>query len=257
MAGCADHLRHRPPQPGHRLDRRRRSATPSCKRRLDPRNDYVPVRLGDVNAQTRWVLERAGAARARVPAARHAARARRDARELPVGQPARAGPRGRPDDGARGPRPRADRRRRRRAGRRHDRARAGPPLHPRVARGRRASPTRPPRSSAIVEVARGRARGRRGRARSPAACGCWRWTSTSLPSEIGAGRRRRRRQPRRRPAARDRARRRAARDEQRHARPSEEVARARPRARARRSSPRRWTATSPAAWSRCRRRAAR
>src|SRR3954465_886792 len=31
------------------------------KRRLDPRHDYVPVRLGDVNAQTAWVLERAGA----------------------------------------------------------------------------------------------------------------------------------------------------------------------------------------------------
>ena len=31
------------------------------KGRLDPRNHYVPVRLGDVNAQTRWVLERAGA----------------------------------------------------------------------------------------------------------------------------------------------------------------------------------------------------
>jgi manganese-dependent inorganic pyrophosphatase len=30
-------------------------------RRLDPRNDYVPVRLGDVNAQTRWVLDRSGA----------------------------------------------------------------------------------------------------------------------------------------------------------------------------------------------------
>ena len=30
------------------------------KRRLDPRNDYVAVRLGDVNAQTRWVLERGG-----------------------------------------------------------------------------------------------------------------------------------------------------------------------------------------------------
>jgi manganese-dependent inorganic pyrophosphatase len=28
------------------------------KRRLDPRNDYVAVRLGDLNAQTRWVLER-------------------------------------------------------------------------------------------------------------------------------------------------------------------------------------------------------
>jgi manganese-dependent inorganic pyrophosphatase len=31
------------------------------KRRLDPRNDYVAVRLGDVNAQTGWVLARAGA----------------------------------------------------------------------------------------------------------------------------------------------------------------------------------------------------
>jgi manganese-dependent inorganic pyrophosphatase len=30
-------------------------------RRLDPRNAYVPVRLGELNAQTRWVLERAGA----------------------------------------------------------------------------------------------------------------------------------------------------------------------------------------------------
>ncbi len=30
-------------------------------RRLDPRNAYVPVRLGDVNTQTRWVLRRAGA----------------------------------------------------------------------------------------------------------------------------------------------------------------------------------------------------
>jgi manganese-dependent inorganic pyrophosphatase len=31
------------------------------KARLDPSHDYVPVRLGDVNAQTRWVLERSGA----------------------------------------------------------------------------------------------------------------------------------------------------------------------------------------------------
>jgi manganese-dependent inorganic pyrophosphatase len=31
------------------------------KRRLDPRNEYVPVRLGDVNTQTRWVLDRSGA----------------------------------------------------------------------------------------------------------------------------------------------------------------------------------------------------
>jgi manganese-dependent inorganic pyrophosphatase len=31
------------------------------KRRLDPRNEYVPVRLGELNPQTRWVLERSGA----------------------------------------------------------------------------------------------------------------------------------------------------------------------------------------------------
>ncbi len=31
------------------------------KRRLDPANDYVPVRLGDLNPQTRWALERSGA----------------------------------------------------------------------------------------------------------------------------------------------------------------------------------------------------
>jgi manganese-dependent inorganic pyrophosphatase len=29
--------------------------------RLDPRNEYEPVRLGELNAQTRWVLERSGA----------------------------------------------------------------------------------------------------------------------------------------------------------------------------------------------------
>src|SRR3978361_542445 len=30
--------------------------------RQDPDNTYVPVRLGDLNSQTRWVLDRAGAA---------------------------------------------------------------------------------------------------------------------------------------------------------------------------------------------------
>ena len=35
------------------------------KGRLDTRNEYVPVRLGEVNAQTRWLLERSGAAPAR------------------------------------------------------------------------------------------------------------------------------------------------------------------------------------------------
>jgi manganese-dependent inorganic pyrophosphatase len=32
------------------------------KRRLDPHNDYVAARLGEVNAQTRWLLDRSGAA---------------------------------------------------------------------------------------------------------------------------------------------------------------------------------------------------
>ncbi len=31
------------------------------KGRLDPHNEYVPVRLGECNAQTRWLLERSGA----------------------------------------------------------------------------------------------------------------------------------------------------------------------------------------------------
>jgi manganese-dependent inorganic pyrophosphatase len=36
------------------------------KGRIDPRNEYIPVRLGDCNAQTRWLLDRADA-----PAPRH------------------------------------------------------------------------------------------------------------------------------------------------------------------------------------------
>jgi manganese-dependent inorganic pyrophosphatase len=31
------------------------------KTRLDPNNEYIPVRLGDCNSQTRWLLERSGA----------------------------------------------------------------------------------------------------------------------------------------------------------------------------------------------------
>src|ERR1700712_5485591 len=31
------------------------------KGRLDPRNDYIPVRLGDCNSQTRWLLGPSGA----------------------------------------------------------------------------------------------------------------------------------------------------------------------------------------------------
>ena len=36
------------------------------KGRLDPRNEYVPVRLGELNEQTRWVLERSGAPQPRL-----------------------------------------------------------------------------------------------------------------------------------------------------------------------------------------------
>ena len=32
------------------------------RKRLDSNNDYVPVRLGDCNPQTSWLLERSGAA---------------------------------------------------------------------------------------------------------------------------------------------------------------------------------------------------
>ena len=31
------------------------------KGRLDPNNEYVPIRLGECNPQTKWVLERSGA----------------------------------------------------------------------------------------------------------------------------------------------------------------------------------------------------
>ena len=108
-----DHLRDGAPQPGHRLDRggdrlRRAQAPPRPAPRLRPRPPRRRQRADRVGARAR---RRAGA---RVPAPHHAARARRDARELPVGQPPRADPPRRADDGARGPRAHADRRRRRR-----------------------------------------------------------------------------------------------------------------------------------------------
>ena len=148
-----------------------------------------PVRLGDAQRADRAGCSSArGAARARVPAPRPAARARRHARRAsrsasqdePVRQ---VGLR----DGARGPRPRADRRRRRRAGRRDDRARARAPLHPRVARGvaacRRADRGRARSSRSLEgELRRGRAS-----ARSTGACGCWRWTSSRCRASIGEG----------------------------------------------------------------------
>ena len=53
------------------------------KRRLDPHNDYVAARLGEVNAQTRWLLDRSGAAEPGVSAACEAPRLGRDARRVP------------------------------------------------------------------------------------------------------------------------------------------------------------------------------
>src|SRR6202012_3884118 len=37
------------------------------KGRLDPRNEYLPVRLGDCNRQTRWLLQRSEAPEPRHP----------------------------------------------------------------------------------------------------------------------------------------------------------------------------------------------
>jgi manganese-dependent inorganic pyrophosphatase len=47
------------------------------KGRLDPRNEYIPVRLGDCNAQTHWLLERSGA-----PEPRHLAHVMLRARDV-------------------------------------------------------------------------------------------------------------------------------------------------------------------------------
>ena len=154
--------------------------------RVDPHNEYVPVRLGEINTQTRWVLERAGASEPEFLPHVMLRVSRRHARALPAGRGRRAGPRGRPADGARGPRPRADRRRRRRARRRDDRARARPPLHPRVARAVRArrADHASARSSRCCRASWSAATRT---PRSPARSGAWRWTSASLPSEIGPG----------------------------------------------------------------------
>ena len=51
-------------------------------RRIDPGEEYQAVRLGDLNAQTRWLLERAGA-EAPSSSSHLPARVRRDARALP------------------------------------------------------------------------------------------------------------------------------------------------------------------------------
>ena len=159
------------------------------KGRLDPRNEYVPVRLGDVNAQTRWVLDRARRRGARsssphvmlrvrdvmrreLPARRaHASRsarsaammAREDLDLVPIVD----------DDGAL-------------AGVMTERALAR--RYIRESREAVEPATRRRRSSAIVARARGRAGRRRRRPRGRrAASGCMAMDIGSLPSEIGAG----------------------------------------------------------------------
>ena len=214
------------------------------KRRLDPRQRLragAPRRRQRADALGARAQRRRGA---RVPAPRHAARARRDARELPVGQP----PRAVRDVGLAMARedldlmPIVD----------DDGALAGVMTERTLARryireSREADEPRRRRRrrcAAIVEVTRGRAGGRRGARDRPGACGCWPWTSSRCRATIGDGRRRRGRRPRRRPAARDRARRRAAGHEQRHGARPTRCSRS-PASTARPSSARRWTATSP------------
>ena len=58
---ASPHLRHGPPQPGHRLDRLRRRLRRADGPRSTRTTSTCPVRLGELNTQTRWVLERAGA----------------------------------------------------------------------------------------------------------------------------------------------------------------------------------------------------
>ncbi len=210
--------------------------------RLDPGNEYVPVRLGKLNAQTSWVLERSGAPepellphvllrvrdvmRTRFPLAdeRDPVRqvglimARDEVDLVPV-----------VDEGGR------------LAGR-DDGARAGPALRARVAR--RVAARRSDGGRRDRRRARGRAaRGGGGRAGFGPRVGA-RDGERLAPARLRGGRRGRRRRPARGPAHRHRGRRRAARGHERLRRGGAHP-RARPRARHRPSSPRRSTATSP------------
>ncbi len=239
---CADHpaardLRHRPSQPGHRLDRVRRR----LRRAHAPARSAQRVHAGAPRrAQHADALgaQAGGGAGAGVPPARDAARAGRDARALPAGRELGTGARGRPDDGPRGPRSGADRRQRRARGR-DDRARTGAALHPRVTRAVRAG--RAHARERGRAGAAGRAPGRRGHRglRADLVHGDGRRRAA-----VGdrAGRRGRRGQPRRRAALGDRVGRRAAGHQQRH-----QAERGEPRLGRRRagspSSPRRWTPT--------------
>ena len=210
------------------------------KRRLDPRHDYVPVRLGDVNAQTAWVLERSGAQepeflphimlrvrdvmRECFPSANHRepirrvgqTMAREDLELMPIVD----------DDGAL-------------AGVMTERT-----LARRYIRESREA-TQPGRRRRLgrrrSSRSRGRAGGRRGARDRRARVGAGHGRRVAARRDR-RGRRRRRRRPARRPAPRDRARRRAAGHEQRHA-AARRGARAGRASTARPSSARRWTAT--------------
>ena len=178
--------------------------------RLDRSNTYQPVRLGDINAQTRWVLEQAG-----VPEPRylpHIYLRVRDVMEenferADVEKPVRAVGLTMAQEGL-DLLPIVDARRQ--ARRRRHRARARPPLHPRVARG--------------LEPRRRADRDRRDRRVASRASSCHgedhkvagRVWVFAMDSRLGGqrdrgGRRRRHRQPRGRPAPGRRGRHRAAR----------------------------------------------
>ena len=155
---------------------RRPSATPSSRAAWTPATLTSPVRLGECNAQTRWLLERSGARQPQfLP---HVMVRACDVMqsEFPIARAAGADP-ARPglemaragleivpvvdDDGAL-------------AGV-DDRARAGPPLHPRDARD--LDPAgRPDPGLGDRRGARRPAPHRRGQDARPAACGCTRWT---------------------------------------------------------------------------------
>ena len=62
------------------------------KRRLDPDGDYVPVRLGDCNTQTNWLLERARRRGAGLPLPRDAPGPGRDEDRVPDGALGRTDP---------------------------------------------------------------------------------------------------------------------------------------------------------------------
>ena len=203
--GRADRLRHRAPQPRPRLDRLRdrlRRAEGAPRRR----SRYVPVRLGEVNAQTRWALERSGVPEPEL--LRHIHLRARDVMrpECHCADQRCVAARRRARDGGRGRRPRPDHRRRRRGG--------GRDTRPATSRGATSSESGEPSSFAdrpvsadlIVNVLGGEMLVRRERRRQRARCGRWRSTPPTGQRPWGE-RHRRDRRPRRRPAAGDRARR--------------------------------------------------